>query len=365
MPHVETVEELKHYLYLAMQLEHATIPPYLLALYSIHPGSNPEAAEVVRTVVVEEMLHLTLAANILNAVGGEPDLTRNGFVPLYPAQLPDGETDFYVDLQPFSTAAINTFLKIERPKGLPQKGLEGLSEDGRTIARPRNAQSALIYNPKGDENISYWSIGEFYRAISEGLDELHRQHGDALFCGPPERQVGPENFYSGGGECLTITDLSSAQAAIELIIEQGEGYDYGPFGKGDQGELAHEYRFDQLQRGRKYVRGNKYFRSDRADHPTGAELKVDWSAVYPFKVNARLADYEDSPELHKAAVDFNNFYKEFLAFVTRAFNGEPHLLLVEGQAKMMEIRNKIVEIIRNPIWGTEGVNATPTFELYE
>ncbi len=31
------------YLHAAMQLEHATIPPYLTALYSIHPGTNSDA----------------------------------------------------------------------------------------------------------------------------------------------------------------------------------------------------------------------------------------------------------------------------------------------------------------------------------
>lgn len=98
-----------------MQLEHATIPPYLLALYSIHPGSNNEASQILRVVVVEEMLHMTLAANVLNAVGGTPNLSAKGFVPLYPTGLPDGEKDFEVSLSRFSKSALDTFLKIERP----------------------------------------------------------------------------------------------------------------------------------------------------------------------------------------------------------------------------------------------------------
>src|SRR5215831_17355327 len=112
---ITTVEQLHTYLYAAMQLEHATLPPYLTALYSIHPGSNPDARHVIRTVVVEEMLHLTLAANIMNAVGGTPDLTGADFVPKYPACLPDGETDFQVSRQAFSRECVKTFLDIERP----------------------------------------------------------------------------------------------------------------------------------------------------------------------------------------------------------------------------------------------------------
>ena len=62
---IETVEDLKAHLYLAMQLEHATIPPYLTALYSIKHGSNMDAVKVLRVIAVEEMLHLTIAANLM------------------------------------------------------------------------------------------------------------------------------------------------------------------------------------------------------------------------------------------------------------------------------------------------------------
>ncbi|PLU36792.1 ferritin-like domain-containing protein, partial [Sinorhizobium medicae] len=37
---IRTLDELKEFLHRAMQLEHATIPPYMTALYSIKPGSN-------------------------------------------------------------------------------------------------------------------------------------------------------------------------------------------------------------------------------------------------------------------------------------------------------------------------------------
>ncbi len=60
---IETLDDLKSFLKSAMQLEHATIPPYLTALYSLKPGANPAAAQVLRVIVVEEMLHLTIAAN--------------------------------------------------------------------------------------------------------------------------------------------------------------------------------------------------------------------------------------------------------------------------------------------------------------
>ncbi len=43
----------------AIQLEHATIPPYLYALYSLDPARNGAIADIIQGVVVEEMLHMT------------------------------------------------------------------------------------------------------------------------------------------------------------------------------------------------------------------------------------------------------------------------------------------------------------------
>jgi hypothetical protein len=70
---IDSTHALRAHLQWALELEHSTIPPYLCALYSIPEGSNPEAAEVVRSVFMEEMLHMTLVANVLNAVGGSPE----------------------------------------------------------------------------------------------------------------------------------------------------------------------------------------------------------------------------------------------------------------------------------------------------
>jgi hypothetical protein len=353
-PKIQTVEKLQHYLHVAMQLEHSTIPPYLLALYSIHPGSNLDASQVIRVVVVEEMLHLTLAANVLNAVGGKPDLTASGFVPVYPGALPDGETDFKVDLQPFSLVAVETFLKIERPGKAP-------SEEKRLVSRKRHGIAGLVPSPEG-EDLHFYSIGEFYDEIERGLKHLHAKLGSKLFTGDLARQATSEYYYSGGGELLAVTDIDSALKALSLIIQQGEGSDPGMYTL--EGELAHDFRFEQLKLGRYYEKGDKPYDSSAPDKtgPTGPELKVDWSAVYPIKKNARLSDYEKSPELHAAAVSFNQSYADFLKFLTDAYNGKPELLL-QAVPRMFVLRNKINQLIHNPIPGMDGVNAAPTFEM--
>jgi len=343
---ITDVAGLHKHLYAALQLEHATIPPYLTALYSIRPGTNSEAAHILRTVVVEEMLHLTLAANILNAVGGTPDLTRDDFVPPYPAYLPDGETDFQVNCERFSRSAVETFLKIERPATTRSDGPS-------TISRTPHPARIMAARTHADEAEHFYSIGEFYKAIADGIDRLHTEMGDDLFCGDPKRQITPEYYYSGGGEIIPVTDLASAKAAIELISEQGEGETGHIFDA--EGEIAHYYRFQQMILGRYYREG------DEIDRPTGGPVAVDWDAVYPLKTNARLGDYPEGSALREAAAAFNATYAKFLCFLTRAFQGEPELL-IPAVGDMFQLKELALKLMRQPIPG-ERLHAAPTFEI--
>lgn len=348
-PRITTIEQLHSYLYAALQLEHATIPPYLVALYSLHPETNHDAQRVLRVVVVEEMLHLTLVANVLNATGGTPDLTRPDFVPLYPARLPDGESDFEVSLQAFSKESVATFLNIERPGQAP-------SEEARLVRRERSHRHLLAASPE-EPGMQFFSIGEFYEEIGRGIRYLHQRYaeqGRQLFTGDPARQVTPEYFYSGGGEVIGVTDLDSAEAAMRLIAEQGEGLGHGIYD--NERELAHYYRFQQLELGRYYQP------DDQPGHATGPLVDTDWDAVYPVAKNARLADYPPDSELYAAAAEFNKSYADFLSFLTQSFNGQPGLL-IEAVWRMFRIRDVMIQLIRNPLPGQEGVNAAPTFEM--
>jgi len=344
---ITDLDGLRRHLSAALQLEHATIPPYLTALYSIEPGTNSEAYHILRAVVVEEMLHLTLAANILNAVGGEPDLTVPGFVPSYPAYLPDGETDFQVDLRQFSREAVEMFLKIERPATTGDAGV-------RTVHREATEGTLRAARVHDDSEEHFYSIGEFYQAIEEGLVHLHAEHGDAIFSGDPDRQVTPEYYYSGGGDVVAVTDLASARAAIRLISEQGEGVGGAIFDYED--EIAHYYRFQQLMLGRYYREG------DEGGRPTGAAVEVDWDAVLPIATNARLADVPEGSELRTAMVAFNACYGDFLRLLTRAFRGEPKLL-IEAVGDMFRIKELAYQLMRQPL--AAGRNAAPTFEIAE
>lgn len=346
---IDSVQDLRGYLQAALQLEHATIPPYLAALYSLHPDSNHDAAQILKAVVLEEMLHLSLAANLLNAVGGSPDLSGPDFVPAYPTHLPDGERDFEVSVRPFSPEAVATFLRIERP--------DSLSPDIDFVQRARSARALLpgVTDDAGAE-LHFYSIGDFYQEIHRGLRALHdelAQRGEDLFVGDRARQIDETFRYGGGGEVIAVTDLASAEAVIRLICTQGEGLGGGVYDEED--ELSHYHRFEQLVLGRYYRSG------DTPGRPSGAAVSADWSRVYPILTDACLDDFLEYPRLHEQALNFAASYQGFLGLLSRAFNGRPDLL--DGAVgEMFRLRTLAMDLMSQPI-GDGPIHAAPVFRL--
>jgi hypothetical protein len=82
---INTIGELQDALQTSMQLEFATMPPYLCAQWSI--DSDPDGVgDLIQNIVVQEMFHFALAGNILIATGGVPNIARPDFLPAYPTQ---------------------------------------------------------------------------------------------------------------------------------------------------------------------------------------------------------------------------------------------------------------------------------------
>ena len=57
---------------------------YMTSLYSIVDGCNSEIYRLIHSVLIQEMLHMVQAANILIATGGTPIVDNASFVPTYP-----------------------------------------------------------------------------------------------------------------------------------------------------------------------------------------------------------------------------------------------------------------------------------------
>src|SRR5204863_529649 len=66
------------------------------------------------------------------------------------------------------------------------------------------------------------TVGHLYRSIERGFADLAAKLGEEqLFAGPPQAQATQADF--GWPELVAVTDVASAQRAIDEILEQGEG----------------------------------------------------------------------------------------------------------------------------------------------
>lgn len=332
---IDTIDDLRRHLQWAIELEHATIPPYLCALYSLDPARNPEAAQVVGTVLAEEMIHLALAANLLNAVGGSPVLDAPELLPAYPHTLPHGDRSVHVHLVPFGPEALELFLRIEQP-------------------------ASVDAPPQGDE---YQTIGQFYAAIEAGLRTLCDQLGEEnVFSGDPARQIGEFHLRGGGGEVLPVVDLKSASAALAEIVEQGEGAARTNVWDGDRDvfhpdrdEVAHYYRFQELRLGRRYQAGDT-----PQSGPTGKEIAIDFDGVLPMRPNPRTADYPEGSPIRVAQEEFNQTYSLVLYLLEQAFNGDPSQMQ-DAVGAMFGLRKQAMALMKMPT-GDGKTTAGPTFE---
>ncbi|MEW2360212.1 ferritin-like domain-containing protein [Spirillospora sp. NPDC029432] len=329
-----TIESLREHLQWAIELEHATLPPYLVALYSLDAERNRAAVEVVGGVFAEEMLHLALAANLLNAVGGRPRLDTPRMLPPHPRPLPHSNGSVELSLVPFGPEALETFLRIEEPAppGAPAQA------DG------------------------YATIGQFYDAIEEGLRGLCARLGEgAVFTGDPARQVTDAHFSHTAGRLIAVGDLDTALAALDEIVEQGEGTARGEVWDGDpdvfhpeRDEVAHYYRFQELRAGRRYRRGDT-----PESGPTGERIEVDMAAVRPMRRNPRLADHEPGHPVRTAQEEFAHTYCAVLHLLEEAFDGSPRMLAV-AIGSMYALKAQAEALLRMP--DGPGTTAGPAFE---
>lgn len=320
-------EQLQHLiddLQTALQIEHATIPVYFSAWATLRtpPASNgvvPNVAadRVLRSVMLEEMLHLTQAANLLLALGGTPTLTAPGFVPTYPGVLPGSSPAIPITIQRFSIDGLKVCCNIEKPAA--------------PGSRPTDQQWGTIAQ-------LYESIAEQYQQVLALFPELLQQN--------LHRQIPPAAYY-GSGSLWSIATPMDAQQAIKEIIDQGEGAplqvfddDHAIYGA-DGREPAHYYRFLELLLRRQYRTGDT-----PTSGPTGAVLDVDFDAVNPMRANASYADYAAHPEITRRLDEFNRLYGALLTALELAFNGGGAPAFAQATAIMFALGDCAATITR-------------------
>lgn len=248
---INSLDELRLALQYAIQLEFSTIPPYLTAEWSIK-DQKQQARTIIHEIVIQEMVHMGLACNMLSAIGGKARLTQAGFVPSYPCTgLPGGvHPDLKVSLLPLSAEALKIFMEIEMPQHGPIAAASGVN------------------------------IGDFYDAIADGFKRLSPTFGGGF-------QL--EHSFAVG-ELFRINNLEDALKAIRTIKDQGEGSQQTPMPEDSpSGEPSHYYAFKQLLVGKRLRKAD-----DGSWHFDGEDMPLP--AVHSFGVGSvpETADFNST-----------------------------------------------------------------------
>lgn len=329
---METVADVRAALQKAIQLELSTLPPYLYARFTIRRGTNEAAARAITAIVMQEMVHMALAANVLNAIGGQPKLAEASVVPSFPGPLPyaiggDGGEPFVVHLLPFGEAAMAQAARIEEP------------EDRLEFPDLRAAGLAPTYQ----------TIGQFYEALDAALGEL----GPGHWADPPRHQIADHPFLPG--EVRPVTGYPEASAAIRRIVSEGEGSPTSPLDF--EGEVAHYYRFEEIRRNQvleKDVRAPGGF-------GWGGPLGVDWAGVIPAIADPAAHDFSGDPAGKAAQDACDRAYTVLLQDLERAVNGQPARLGNAVRA-MFDLRLAAEAALATPLAGLDAA-AGPAFRF--
>lgn len=221
---IEHREALVYMLGLAAELEHSITCQYLFAAFTIKQnadeGLTAEQLDAVKRwrrtisqVAEQEMLHLALVQNLLVSLGAAPHLSRPNFP--HPARhFPQA---LQLTLMPFGEEAMRHFVYLERPEGM------ALEDAAQFAGLALDEAAPALVNPEVVPQVQDFStVGHLYRAIETGFEQLTERMGaERLFIGPPAAQATADHFR--WPDLVRVEDLASAKAAIDTIVEQGEG----------------------------------------------------------------------------------------------------------------------------------------------
>ena len=341
---ITTPAELHRYLGKAVELELATIPPYLCGMWTIADPGSP-VVPLIRDVVIAEMRHMVIAANVLIATGGTPEVLAA--VPSYPCYLPDGEREFEVSLLPFGPDFLAQSMSIEEPappRPLPDR-LAALVEAGQAIPRRHRVLALGHIHP---------TIGEFYATIEQGIRTLSAGGDGPLF---PDGARLARQYPIFDNDVVSVAGSADALRLLADIVMEGEGGGTGTMWD-EHGRLSHYYTFQEIALGRAYAQG------DSPGSPTGPAIRVPGAAaIRPMLANPRMADYgPPSSPLWKDADAFNHAFGAVMALLDRGFRGEPSRV-ADAIGRMFDLPGLATEVLSHEVPDHPGLVAGPTFEL--
>jgi len=433
LPRERVLEELKENLQTAVWIELATIPIYLFTYYSIarkrvsgenlSPGQlfANRAGGVIMSVAVEEMLHMSLAGNVLYSLGVDPQLYLCSPAS-YPASLPyhrprgprgpDGSRRDQIPLAKLSFEQLWHFLQIEYAE---KRDAPPQDRNWDTIGQFYSYIRCLILSPQiRDDDFRVRGDGGDRQQIQpfnyspNNIDTAYPRQAFDPWGLPPNkagastRPSTPSSAYSGGiaaggaypsaarataftnagdshsgrSELISVASKRQALEAIDTICAQGEGFEHERTDDPSRLELCHYYKFLTLQAQLEgYTRHVEQLpASPRPPAPvtplvTAAELS---RYVFDFPDNPTTKQYAELQSEHPEGVDYeplsnlvNGLY-QYMFILTETVYRVPAAEQKRyfNQAlhqSMIWILDKLIQQMRSYTL-SDGRSVAPTFE---
>jgi hypothetical protein len=307
------VDWLRAALQVAVELELATIPPYLCGWWSIK-DRECEAARLIRRIVGDEMYHLGVVCNLLVAVGGQPRIKEAA--PTYPGPLPGGVR-----------TGVNVYLS-----GLTKPFVRDVMM---AIEAPEAPLTRSVDNSP--------SVGAFYGDLLKAFRAT----------APKLSTRGQLSARIGSDALKPIGTVDDVERSIEIIREQGEGTDGSPAEAFDVDHPAHYYAFAEIYHGRQLrnARGSWQFTGTPVPFPDARPMA---------RVPAGGWHRPPAP-VRQLLIHFDTLYTTVLDTLDMAWAGGPHALDVAVRA-MHRLETPAVELMEIPIPDAHGTYG-PEFRM--
>lgn len=340
----------------AMRLEASTIPPYLVAAWSLKYDQHESLADrknkyvqdVIMSVAKEEMLHMMAVANIIAAMGENPQINSKDVVLNWGTdKLPIGGV-LIPSLEPFTEDVLeDLFMEIEKP--LDPKHY-------RTRKRKLPTPAAAFALDR-----QYATIGQFYDAIIDLINALP----DDIFKNEQYYQIDFSRDSRIGTidhkpiKSFTVRNSKQAINILEWIVDQGEGTKKDPMTDND--EPAHYFRFAGILMKGELIAVPKEedplgYVYDQVKHP----IDCDYSAVYQFEKNPKMSQFDESSEHYQKLKKFNEIYMEMFELLQNSYETKQNFDLADSIAIMRDMTLSALDILK-----LKRPSICPSFEWIE
>ena len=261
---------LKAALQIAIELEHSTLPLYLSGMFSLKT-QNYTSYNLIRSVAMEEMVHMAVACNILSAIGGTPRIKT--LDPGFPSKgLPGGaEPDLTAVLAKVSTRQLENYLRVEMP-------------------------DFLLPDEYKDEK--YPTIAGLYDAIKNAIGDNADEVRAAMKKGGTSNQIGDDIGFTTIKYSNKSDPLDQLYSGIQEILEQGEGLTSRTLhaGPASESEPAHYCKFAEIYYGARYRQPQSGIELTRTTEP---EFFKGYRIPFPNVVNTLAVPKDGYAQLLK------------------------------------------------------------------